>query len=672
MFDLSKRLCLMLLCFRLMRFFPMLLLWVLSSGFDSQATGAITETKIRVYDRRDGDKKIKRVVRRITNDDQSDLEKVKAIHDWITHRIKYDVKKYLQNDLSVRPVHKIIRRKRGTCAEYAACFVAMCEEADVVAIKVEGIAKNKDFDVHREMALADHAWNAVRIDGQWGLIDVCWDSGYIKYFNRTAFGWVVYACTAGKLSYYRYQPKFKKRPTEDYFLTDAACFIHDHFPSNSVWQLQEIPLSHRAFVHDSAFYYQNRPHKNAPYFFSSSTCDAISNMDTLTYLITQAEQEWQTNTHNPVLLMEKRKEEADRVFIPKGNQQQTETAWAAYHRADSALMIVLNEWELHKQRALAFNDLKSQRHQSSHEFLWKGQTTCARELERLNKGMKTHSKRRKAWSKSWFQRWQKLNTSAVQSNKRLTNTRCNSDSLLLAWTKEAFYLDSLNRLIAEDHQLLVARCEQQREACQLAIPLQLGLMAGHDEILWLRLFGVDDLDRAIVERQRALCSDAHHRESLITELKDLHVRSMHKQMAQQRKIRERQCLKSAKRLRSTLRLLQKNDGPSNRVDSIEAIHVQTMEAIARDRHESLQRESEVLKQAANDYPYLRRLVHKERRKNQREHQMALSWYGVQSKRIQARHRSVKAMFSDEKRSIHRRLTYLGSTEKVKSQNSSSQ
>jgi hypothetical protein len=216
----------------------------------------------------------------------------------------------------------------------------------------------------------------------------------------------------------------------------------------------------------------------------------------------------------------------------------------------------------------------------------------------------------------------------------------------------------LNRLIAKDHQLLVARCEQQREACQLAIPLQLGLMAGHDDILWLRLLGVDDLDRAIVERQRTLCSDAHQRESLITGLKDLHVRSMHKQMAQQRKIRERQCFKSAKRLRSTLRILQMKGEPSNRADSLETIFVQTTEAMARDRHESLQKESEVLRQAAKDYPYLRRLVHKERRKHQREHQVALSWYGVQSKRIQARHRSVKAMFSDEKRSIHRRLTYL--------------
>ena len=62
---------------------------------------------------------------------------------------------------------------------------------------------------------SDHAWNAVKIDGEWKLIDLAWAAGIVD--SGTG--------------------RFKQVFNDAYFFTDPEKFFHNHFPENKKWLL---------------------------------------------------------------------------------------------------------------------------------------------------------------------------------------------------------------------------------------------------------------------------------------------------------------------------------------------------------------------------------------------------------------------------------------------------
>jgi transglutaminase/protease-like cytokinesis protein 3 len=71
----------------------------------------------------------------------------------------------------------------------------------------------------------NHAWNAVRIEGQWRLLDSTWGAGYLS--------------PAGE---------FVRAFNAHYFLTPPELFIYDHLPEDPQWQLLDPPISMQRFV----------------------------------------------------------------------------------------------------------------------------------------------------------------------------------------------------------------------------------------------------------------------------------------------------------------------------------------------------------------------------------------------------------------------------------------
>jgi hypothetical protein len=70
-----------------------------------------------------------------------------------------------------------------------------------------------------------HAWNAVRIQGEWYLIDVTWDAGYID--GTGTF-------------FQRYQTQYLFAPPQE--------FVRRHLPTEPSWQLLTPPLSRGDFL----------------------------------------------------------------------------------------------------------------------------------------------------------------------------------------------------------------------------------------------------------------------------------------------------------------------------------------------------------------------------------------------------------------------------------------
>lgn len=188
---------------------------------------------------------------RISNDFGTDEEKVRAIFVWITENIKYDMSDYkvikvprtitywsdyelerTLRKLEQQKIDNVIQTKRGQCYGYSLLFAKLCQKLNIEAEVIKGYAKTDIRDIGRNRPYKNHAWNAVRINGDWKLIDTTWGAGYENITSKT----------------------FIKRFNDYYFFSNPEEFISHHFPESSEWQFLEKPLTKKQFFAEPIFY----------------------------------------------------------------------------------------------------------------------------------------------------------------------------------------------------------------------------------------------------------------------------------------------------------------------------------------------------------------------------------------------------------------------------------
>jgi len=170
---------------------------------------------------------IKHLVPYLIKPARSEREKARAIYRWITENIAYDTKSYFSGryrNRAVKTAH-VLKRRRGVCDAYSRLFIDMAAIAGLKAVKISGYAKGFGYQAGDADSNENHAWNAVRIDGEWYLVDATWGAGTID----------------------RKSKRFKKRFREFYFLSEPQQFIFSHYPKEQRWQLLERPKSFTDF-----------------------------------------------------------------------------------------------------------------------------------------------------------------------------------------------------------------------------------------------------------------------------------------------------------------------------------------------------------------------------------------------------------------------------------------
>lgn len=137
----------------------------------------------------------RRVISECIKEEMTDLEKEKAIHDYMCCHMDYD-------RLALATDHKdmladsdnpygMFKNGFGICYGYAATFDLFMRLLGIEAVVVEGGAYDGEV----------HAWNKVRISGKWYNVDVTWDDPVVisdennaaqsewtenyRYFNRS-------------------------------------------------------------------------------------------------------------------------------------------------------------------------------------------------------------------------------------------------------------------------------------------------------------------------------------------------------------------------------------------------------------------------------------------------------------------------------------------------------
>lgn len=122
----------------------------------------------------------------IINESMSDYEKEWAIYSWIINNVGYDWTHYdntvITPGVSYRPYGALINNV-AVCLGYAACFELLAALAGFECITVMGAAFS---------STENHAWNMIKLDGEWYCVDATWDHGskpspeYCEYFNVTS------------------------------------------------------------------------------------------------------------------------------------------------------------------------------------------------------------------------------------------------------------------------------------------------------------------------------------------------------------------------------------------------------------------------------------------------------------------------------------------------------
>ena len=153
---------------------------------------------------------------------RDDREKARAIFCWIAHNITYDI-----SLLAAKPdPQTTLDRRRAVCAGYAVLFRALAQAAGLKAEIIRGGSKAPGpAAAIGPDGLLNHDWNAVEIDGAWGLVDCTWGAGRLDATGR-----------------------FSKHYTDHYFLTPPDLFAYDHLPHDPRWQLLDPPLSKETYL----------------------------------------------------------------------------------------------------------------------------------------------------------------------------------------------------------------------------------------------------------------------------------------------------------------------------------------------------------------------------------------------------------------------------------------
>ena len=116
----------------------------------------------------------------ITRDRSGDLDKARAIHDWVCNNIWYDMDmaaKKLAVLITDQEALKTLENRRAICQGYANLTVALLRAAGIPAKYVEGRSNENGFKQSDLDDRGNHAWTEALIDGKWVIIDTTWDSG---------------------------------------------------------------------------------------------------------------------------------------------------------------------------------------------------------------------------------------------------------------------------------------------------------------------------------------------------------------------------------------------------------------------------------------------------------------------------------------------------------------
>lgn len=145
------------------------------------------------------------------------FERVKALHDWVVTRLRYDSAS-LTGVRKPQDAQSVFLSRTGVCEGYARLLVELGQTSGDRFVYVTGEVREE----HGQLAPIGHAWNAVEVKGAWYLVDATWDDPVMN---------------DGSDNYHT-----------DYLFIPPDLAALNHFPDEPRWQLKAQALSRAEFL----------------------------------------------------------------------------------------------------------------------------------------------------------------------------------------------------------------------------------------------------------------------------------------------------------------------------------------------------------------------------------------------------------------------------------------
>jgi Transglutaminase-like superfamily len=155
------------------------------------------------------------------------LEKARFYFVWVARNIRYDEEMAktvrLDFDSQTQSPQFVFKSHKAICTGYARLLAYLCKQSHIPAIYVAGYGKEES----KVDSIETHAWNVVKIGGEWALFDPTWASNVLGSDST-----------------------FLGVPFERYFMGTTDYFQKGHLPYDPVFQLtKEITTRQLFFEH---------------------------------------------------------------------------------------------------------------------------------------------------------------------------------------------------------------------------------------------------------------------------------------------------------------------------------------------------------------------------------------------------------------------------------------
>lgn len=142
--------------------------------------------------------KVEQLVSKIKKDFSSDEDKARAAFFWLSNNIRYNLEEYynptqrsynFRYSTEVEKQQKLqaikdkivadtFRTKSGVCEDYAQSFMKICDLLNIEAAVIKGNVRNTPQEIGKPEQNTNHAWNGVKINGKWLILDTTWAAGF--------------------------------------------------------------------------------------------------------------------------------------------------------------------------------------------------------------------------------------------------------------------------------------------------------------------------------------------------------------------------------------------------------------------------------------------------------------------------------------------------------------
>ncbi len=160
------------------------------------------------------------------------IEKARMIYVWLTDNISYDSKAYNLKNIGDNSSSTVFKTKKAVCAGFANLYTDLGEKLGLEIETISGVAKGYEFEENVSDDLEEsinHAWNAIRIDGEWRVFDATWGEGYGMSNKK------------GKL-------ESTKKFDETWFNVNPVNTLFTHFPEDMNKQYINNPIRFESFL----------------------------------------------------------------------------------------------------------------------------------------------------------------------------------------------------------------------------------------------------------------------------------------------------------------------------------------------------------------------------------------------------------------------------------------